>query len=94
VSTLKAGWRSHYRNRLREKWPTSWSLSPGRVKNDLFLTSSRPSGVHPASYPKGTEGSISRGKRPVLEANYSPVSVDDIKKTWIYTSTPQYDYMA
>jgi hypothetical protein len=46
------------------------------------------SGTHPASYPMGT-GAFSLGiKQPGLEADHSPPTSADVKKTWIYTSTP------
>jgi hypothetical protein len=48
---------------------------------------------HPASYPMGA-GTFSRGvKRQGREADHSPPSSAEVKKTWIYTSTPPYVYM-
>jgi hypothetical protein len=52
------------------------------------------SGVHPNSYLMNT-GALSPGiKRPVREADHSPPASAEIKKMWIYTSTPPYAYMA
>jgi hypothetical protein len=47
------------------------------------------SGGHPTSYPIGTEGSF-----PGLEADHSPLANAEIKKMWIYTSTPPYAFKA
>jgi hypothetical protein len=49
--------------------------------------------AHPASYPICT-GSLSPGlKRPGREADYShPISAE-VKKAWIYTSTPTHAFM-
>jgi hypothetical protein len=46
-------------------------------------------GVHPASYPMGIGGSF-----PGRKADYSPTTSADFKKTWVYTSTPLYVFMA
>jgi hypothetical protein len=46
-------------------------------------------GVHPTSYPIGTGV-----KRPGLESDHSPPASAEVKKTWIYTSTPPYTFMA
>jgi hypothetical protein len=54
------------------------------------------SGVHTASYPVGT-GNFSRGiKRGGggREADPSPPTSAEVKKTWNYTSTPPYTFMA
>jgi hypothetical protein len=46
------------------------------------------SGVHPTSYPMDT-GALSPGvKRPGREADQSPPASVEVKKMWIYTSTP------
>jgi hypothetical protein len=53
------------------------------------------SGVHPASYPMGTGSSFPRGvKRQEHEADHSPPASAEVKKMWIYTSTPPYAFMA
>jgi hypothetical protein len=52
------------------------------------------SGVHPTSYPMGTGGSIPGVKRPGSEADHHPPTSDEIRKTWVYTSTPPYVFMA
>jgi hypothetical protein len=54
------------------------SSSPCRVKNFL----------HPASYPVGT-GSLPGGvNRSWREADYSPPTRAEVKKSWVYTFTP------
>jgi hypothetical protein len=55
--------------------------------------------VHPTSYPMGTAGTLLGGgggsvKRQAYEADHSPPSSSEIKKTWIYTSIPSYAFMA
>jgi hypothetical protein len=40
-------------------------------------------------------GALSQGvKRPEREADHSPSASAEVKKTWIYTSTPPYFFMA
>jgi hypothetical protein len=44
---------------------------------------------------KGYRGLFPRGvKRPGCEADHSPPASAEVKKTWIYTSTPAYDFIA
>jgi hypothetical protein len=51
-------------------------------------------GAHPASNPIGT-GGLSQGlKRLGYEADHSSPTSAEVKKTWIYTSTPPYAFMA
>jgi hypothetical protein len=52
------------------------------------------SGVHPTSSPMGTGGSFPGVKRPAREADHSPPASIEVKKMWIYTSTPPYAFMA
>jgi hypothetical protein len=65
------------------------SSSPGRIKNFLFSTSSIPA-LGPTQRPiQWVPGAFSPGvKRPRREADYSHPSSAEVKKTWIYTSTP------
>jgi hypothetical protein len=52
------------------------------------------SGARPASYPMGVPGALSPGvKRPWREADRSPPTSAEVKKTWVYTSTPPYVFM-
>jgi hypothetical protein len=51
------------------------------------------SGAHPASYPMDTVGSFHGVKRPELEADRSRPTSGEVKKMWIYTSTPPYTFM-
>jgi hypothetical protein len=51
------------------------------------------SGVHP-TYPMGTGGSFPGVKRQGRETDHSPSTSAEVKKTWIYTSTPPYIFMA
>jgi hypothetical protein len=39
-------------------------------------------------------GSFPGGKRPGREADHSPPASAEVKKMWIYTSTPPYAFMA
>jgi hypothetical protein len=52
------------------------------------------SGVNPTSYPMGTEGSFQGVKRPGNEADHSSPAIAEVKKIWIYISTPPYVFMA
>jgi hypothetical protein len=51
-------------------------------------------GVHPTSYPMGTGSSFPGVKRSGREADNSPPTSAEVKKMWIYISTPQYAFMA
>jgi hypothetical protein len=52
------------------------------------------SGVHPTSYTMGTVDSFPGVKQPGREADHSPPTSAEVKKMWIYTSTPPYAFMA
>jgi hypothetical protein len=51
-------------------------------------------GTHRAPYSIGTEGYFPGLKRPGSEADDLPPSGTEITSTWIYTSTPQYVFIA
>jgi hypothetical protein len=52
------------------------------------------SGALPASYPLGTGGCLARGKVVGCEADHSLPTSAEVKKMWIYSSTPPYAFMA
>jgi hypothetical protein len=91
----KPGLRSRYSNWLRARRPSGRCSSPGRVKNFLFSTSSRPVLVPTQPIIQWVSGALSPGvKRPVREADHSPPASAEVKKMWIYTSTPPYAFIA
>jgi hypothetical protein len=47
----------------------------------------------PASYPMGTRGSFPGVKQQGREADHSPPAGAEVKKLWIYKSTPPYAFM-
>jgi hypothetical protein len=51
-------------------------------------------GVHPTFYTMGTRSSFPGVKRPGGEADHSPPTSAEVKKMWVYTSTPPYAFMA
>jgi hypothetical protein len=70
------------------------SSSPGRVKNFLFSTSSRPALGSTQPPIQWVPGALSpKVKRPGREANHSPPLNAEVKKMWIYTFTPPYAFM-
>jgi hypothetical protein len=75
---------------LRAGRPRGRSSSPGRVKNVLFSTSSNP--VLGPTQPLIQW--VAGIKRTGCEADHSPPTSAEVKKTWIYTSTPPYAFMA
>jgi hypothetical protein len=86
----KSGWLSRYSGWLRARRQRGRSSSSGRVKNLLFSKSSRPA-------LGSTQPSIqwvSEVKRPGREADHSPPTSAEVKKMWIYASTPPYAFMA
>jgi hypothetical protein len=70
------------------------SSSPGKVKNFLFSTLSRPA-LGSIQLPiQWVPGAISPGvKRPGREADHSPPASAEVKKMWTYTSLPPYAFM-
>jgi hypothetical protein len=63
--------------------------SPGRVKNFHFCMSSRPALGSTQPSIQWVPGALSPGvKRPEREADHPPPNNAEIKKMWIYTSTP------
>jgi hypothetical protein len=51
------------------------------------------SGFHSTSYPMGTGTLFPGVKWPEHEADHSPSASTEVKKIWIYTSTPAYAFM-
>jgi hypothetical protein len=62
ISAKGPGLCSRHSDWLRVRRPRGRSSSPGRVKNFLFSTSSRPALGSPTSYPMGTGSSFPGGK--------------------------------
>jgi hypothetical protein len=86
------GYSSRYSDSLRARFRSS---SPGRVKNFLFSTSSRPALGSNQPPIQWVPGALSPGvKRQVREADHSPPASAEVKKMWMYTSTPPYAFMA
>jgi hypothetical protein len=72
----------------------SINLCPGKVKNVLFSTSSRPALRSTQPPIQWVPGDVSSGiKRPGREADHSPPASAEVKKMWINTSTLPYAYM-
>jgi hypothetical protein len=71
------------------------SSSPGRVKNFLFSTSSRPALGSTQPPIEWILVALSPGvKRQERDADRSPPTSAEVKKMWIYTFTPLYAFMA
>jgi hypothetical protein len=78
---------------LDDRGGRSWS--PGRIKNFLFSKSSRPALRSTQHSIQWVQGALSLAvKRPGREADHSPPASAEVKKLWIYTSTPPYAFMA
>jgi hypothetical protein len=68
---------------------SSRSSSPGRVKNFIFCTSSRPVLGPTQLHFQWVPGALSQGvKRPGCKVDHSSPTSAKVKKMWIYTSTP------
>jgi hypothetical protein len=80
---------------LASGWTTEGqSSSPGRVKNFLFSKSSRPALGSTQPPIQWAPGVLSPWvKRQGREADHSPPVSAEVKKMWIYTSTPLYTLM-
>jgi hypothetical protein len=87
--------RSRYSDWLGAGLPRVRSYSPGKVKNFLFSTSSR-SALGSTQPPiQWVRGALSPGvKWPGREADHSSPSSAEVKKMWIYASTPPYVFIA
>jgi hypothetical protein len=69
--------------------------SPGRVKNFLFSTLSRPALGSTQPPNQWVPGALPPGiKLPGREADHSPPASAEVKKIWIYTSTHPHAFMA
>jgi hypothetical protein len=79
----------------RERWTTGWTIgvlgfdSRRELGNFLFTTATRMA-LGPTQRPiQWVAWALSLGvKRPGREANHSSPSSAEVKKAWIYTSTP------
>jgi hypothetical protein len=61
----------------------------------LFTTASRTALVPTQPLIQFVPGALSLGvKRPGRETDHSPPSSAEVKNAWLYTSTPQYAFMA
>jgi hypothetical protein len=88
------GQLSRYSDWLRAGRPRGRISSPGRVKDFVFSTSSRPALGSTQPPIQGVSGDLSpKVKRPGREADHSPPASADVKKMRIYTSTPPYAFM-
>jgi hypothetical protein len=85
-------WHSDW---LRAGRPGGRSSGPGRVKNFLLSTSSRPALVFTQPPIQWIPEALSSGvKRPGREAEVSPPASAKVKEIWIYTPTTPYAFMA
>jgi hypothetical protein len=65
------------------------------VGSRIYSTSLRPALGSTQSPVKWVPGAHSPGvKRPMREADHSPPTNAEVKKMWIYTSSPPYTFMA
>jgi hypothetical protein len=81
------------------RWAMGWMIgdsSPGRGWEFFFLTTVTRLALGPTPLPiQRVSGTLSLGvKRPRRVADHSPLSSAEVKNAWIYTSTPQYAFMA
>jgi hypothetical protein len=86
MALTKVSARCCWKSALNEVLPL-WcgrSSSPGRVKNFLFSTSS----ILVLGPTQPLIQWVPAVKRPGRESVHSPPTSTDVKKTWIYTSTP------
>jgi hypothetical protein len=78
---------------LNDRWVGVRVLVWSRIF--LFSTSSKPALVSTQPFIQCVPGALSpRVKRQVREADHSPPASAEVKKMWIYISTPPYAFMA
>jgi hypothetical protein len=82
--------------RLATGWTTKGSEFESRWGKEFSLLHVFQKGcwANPASYPMCTGGSFPGVKRQGREVDHSPPTSAEVKKTWVYTSTPPYVFMA
>jgi hypothetical protein len=82
------GYHSPYSDWLRAGRPRGWSSSPGRVKNFLFSTSSRPA-LGPTQPPiQWVAWALSLVvKRQGRKADHSPICLYGVVLNWLSTGT-------
>jgi hypothetical protein len=74
--------------------PRGRSSSPGMVKDFHSSMSSRPALGSTQLPIQWVPGALSpEVKRPGCEADHSPPTSAEVKKTWVYTSIPPYAFM-
>jgi hypothetical protein len=92
---MEPGYRSRYSYWLRAGRLRGWSSSPVGGKNFLFSKSSRLALGSTQPPIQWVPGALSPGvKRQGHEADYYPPTSAEVKKMWIYISTPPYAFMA
>jgi hypothetical protein len=85
----------HISDWLRAGQTRGCSSSPGGGKNFCLSMLSRPALGPTQSPTQWVLGAFSPGvKRPGREADHSPPFSAEVKKSWVYTSTPTYAFMA
>jgi hypothetical protein len=88
------GYRSPYSDWLQAGRRRGRSSRPVRAKSFLFFMSSKPILGFTQPLIQWVPGVLSAGvKRPGREADHSPPANVEVKKIWIYTSTPSYVFM-
>jgi hypothetical protein len=94
-SHCEPGYRTRYSDWLRAGRLRDRGSSPGRVKNSHFSMLSRPALGSTQPPVQWVPGALSQGVNlPEREANHLPPTSAEVKKMWIYTSTPPYSFMA
>jgi hypothetical protein len=86
----KQGWHSWYSDCLRAGRQKGRSSSPGRANKFFFSKSSRLA----LGFTQPPFQWVPGVKRHGREADHSPPTSAELKKMWIYTSTPPYAFMA
>jgi hypothetical protein len=86
-------YRSRYSDWLRAGQPRGRSLIPSRGKISLLIFVQTSSRAHAASYKMETVHYFPGLERPGCVAEHSPPGLV-VKKTWVYTSTPSYFFVA
>jgi hypothetical protein len=80
--------------RLQAGWPENRRTIQDSGRFSVLHIVQTGSGVHLTSYKMGTGGSYPVVKRQAREADHSPQTNAEVKKMWIYISTPPYVFMA
>jgi hypothetical protein len=95
IATCAENQSRHTGNLLNQAWLFSHNLADSRchVISYIFMQTALWNVMPCSLVDRQTGGSSTQVKRPGREADHSPTTSAEVKKMWLYTSTPPYAFM-